>query len=190
VSAADTLVVLFFVSVATLFVDARFAELLWPPLVIGWALVGLAGVWLSSARLRAAFPRLHAAKLLGPLHAVTWREAVAQLGIRGAYHALAIGCIAALLDGMGARLPWLASATFGPLLLFTQSLPVTWLGLGGPQGLSTELLARQWQVLTREDALAFSLMWSAMLLGVQALVGLTHLPLLVACLRGGGAARE
>lgn len=153
-------------------------------LALCWILVlgGLA--WLRSPRWQHRLPRLRSAALFHAFLRASPSELATQLGLRAIHLAVTLVCIQLLLAELGAALSPSQLLAFGPLFVFSCSLPISLAGYGGPQGLAVALLASRWHLVPAGHALAFSLIWSTGLVAFQAGVGLAHLPGLVRLLGG------
>jgi hypothetical protein len=143
-----------------------------------WIVLAAYVVWAWAPRRpdrpdRRSRSRLRESKLLRALADTTPRELAAQVGLR-----LALGLASAAVArqvlaelGQGSHLGAGQLALLGALLFSTAMLPLSVAGYGGPQGVAVLLLVEAWGVATREDALAFSLVWSTIFLVGRLIVG-------------------
>jgi hypothetical protein len=121
--------------------------------------------------------RLRESKLLRPLARTAPRELAAQVALRlalGAASAVVVREVLAELGQGQGQAQGLGSGQLillGTLVLSTAMLPLSVGGYGGPQGVAVLLLVEAWGVASREDALAFSLVWSTMFLVGRVVVG-------------------
>jgi hypothetical protein len=119
--------------------------------------------------------RLRESKLLRPLARTAPRELAAQVALRLALGAASAVVVREVLAELGqGQAQGLGSGQLillGTLVLSTAMLPLSVGGYGGPQGVAVLLLVEAWGVASREDALAFSLVWSTMFLVGRVVVG-------------------
>jgi len=190
ISACEIGAVMLLVTAAMLFTGVGIGPVLTSIVGAWWAAALVALLWLWSPRLQSALPRLRNMSLFYAWVRLKPRELSLQLGLRLAYQLAGVGCVWLLLAALGARLSFAQLLAFGPLLLLSGFLPVSMAGYGGPQGVAVALLADKWILMTRAQALAFSLVWSTGLLLIELGVGAMFVPALVRLLRAPRPAGE
>jgi hypothetical protein len=142
-----------------------------------WVVLAVYVVWAWAPHRPDRRSKLRDTKLLRPLASTTPRELAAQVVLRLALGlasaAVAAGVLAELGPGQGpgGQLSAGQLALLGALLFTTAMLPLSVAGYGGPQGVAILLLVEAWGVASREEALAFSLVWSTMFLAGRVVVG-------------------
>jgi hypothetical protein len=164
VGLADTTAVIVFVTAAALATGMVLPRSVQAMLALWWCGVAfqLARRWgpLARTRLGAGPP--------GRLFAAINRAGPAELGVQVALRVvLGIGTLAfvrVVLGDLGHGLAPAQLLAFGALLMFTTQLPISVGGFGGPQGVAVLLLSHTWHVASDEQAVAFSIVWSSLLL--------------------------
>jgi hypothetical protein len=183
VSFADSLVVLSLVSMGWLVGrDAVGSALGWCVAVV-WFVLVFTALWVRSPLLLNVLPRLRATRFFQTFRVVQPRELASQLVLRASHHLVALALLGWLAQLLEVRLSPSQVLAFAPLFLFTGSLPVSFAGFGGPQGVAVALLVQAWGATSPDRALALSLVWSSLTLVTQLLLGSVHLPRAVALLR-------
>jgi hypothetical protein len=143
----------------------------------------LAWVWLSAGR--GVLPRLRNSRFFAVFVRTKPVEMAVQVAMR-------FGVVAAMMLSW-----WLLMAAFGlhldlgrlvqfcSVFLLVTQLPVSVGGYGGPQGVCVLLLADSWQLVSRADAAALSLVWSTGYLISRAVISTPFAVRLVQLLRAG-----
>jgi hypothetical protein len=188
VSLADTTAVFVFVSVAALGAGLALPGAVQVVVVLWWVGCAFQAARrlppLDRTRLAAAAPgRLFAAfNRAGPA------EMGAQVGLRIVLGLGTLAFVRVVLGDLGPALDPAQLLAFGALVMFTTQLPISIGGFGGPQGVAVLLLGHTWHVATDEQAVAFSLVWSTLLLAGRLAVSAPFAPALVRLLRGAPGA--
>jgi hypothetical protein len=186
---ADTIVLVALLVVGAVFVDgmpegtlalgALVAVL--PVLLLLWA-------WLPAAR--GLLPRLRRSAFLSVLVRTSPAQMSAQLGLRfGLVVAMGVSWWLLLLSNevdldLGRLLQ------FCSVFLVVTQLPISVAGYGGPQGACVLLFSDVWELMSRVDAVALSLLWSTAYLVSRVVVGFLFAVPMVKLLREGSGRAE
>ena len=163
----------------TLFLRPEPSDLIWyGPLGLHWLFLFLTVRYYSSpekAFLFGAGEKLFAAiRRSSVMHAFRQATIHRYGAVFTMRMALMVGhllCIDVLLDAVGISLTLRQWGIFVPFFVGSAFMPVSAGGYGGPQGVAIYFLVMQWQVATRETALAFSIIWSTLFLLGRVLLG-------------------
>jgi hypothetical protein len=164
VSIADTTAVFVFVTVAAVGTGLALPGAVQVVLALWWVGVAWQVVWRSPALAgtrRAVAPR---GRLFAAFNRAGPGELGAQVGLRIVLGAGTLAFVRVVLGDLGPALGPAQLLAFGALLMFTTQLPFSIGGFGGPQGAAVLLLSHTWHVASDEQAAAFSLVWSTLLL--------------------------
>lgn len=175
---ADTIVLVALLVGGALFVDGMPAGTLvlgsslavLPALLLLWA-------WLPAAR--GLLPRLRRTAFLSVLVRTSPAQMSAQLGLRfGVVVAMGVSWWLLLLSN-DVALDLGRLLQFCSVFVVVTQLPISVAGYGGPQGACVLLFADVWELMSRVDAVALSLLWSTAYLVSRLVVGsLFAVPLL------------
>ena len=189
ISAAETAALTVLATLAFLIAGSRHSLIVAGALGAYWLFLLTAVGFRSIAQRSAFFARLLRLQLFAPLAHTTLRDAAMLLSLRAVYAVISMSCIWLILRELGVHLPVVQVPIFGALLLFSELLPISIGGYGGPQGVAVLILATDWQACTVAQALAASLVWTTGMLAVRCLVGVVALPRLLTLLHRAEDAR-
>lgn len=167
---ADTIVLVGFIVVGTVFVDDLPAGTLVTAALMAVVLaLFLLWAWLPAAR--GLLPRLRRNAFMSVLVRTSPGQMAVQLGLRlGLVLAMAVSWWLLLLSN-GVELDLGRLLQFCSVFLVATQLPTSIAGYGGPQGTCVLLLADAWGLMSRVDAVALSLVWSTAYLVARVGIG-------------------
>lgn len=168
---ADAFVVLCLVTSAFAFgaLDLPTAVLVF--VAVWWIYAALYSTWAWLPAARRILPGLREREFFRAFATARPREIAVQIGLRAGLAAVNAAVMWLMLAELGLRLDAGQTLVFTSIFLFATQLPVSVGGYGGPQGVTPLLLVSTWHLTDREQAAAFSLIWSTLLLAGRALAG-------------------